>query len=242
MGNARKSWFRPPQNDKLPGMVITEPHQQVLLEAARAGIRNELRGVWQHHVPAADDPLFLTPAGCFVTLHDRLSHRLRGCVGRLQSPDPLLRTVYETARSVVHDHRFASHPVTLAELPRLELEISVLSPLKPADGPLDFDPPNDGIYLVCEGRTGTFLPSVARETGWTREQLLCRLCTEKMGLQAYAWRDVEARLMTYRTVIIGPAPFGEVEAAVAAAEQEVPLAYPPILAAGSFQRPGGGRS
>ena len=56
-------------------------------------------------------------------------------------------------------------------------------------------------------RTGTFLPQVARETGWTREQLLAQLCTEKMGLSSVAWQGPDARLLTYRTVICGPAPF-----------------------------------
>lgn len=210
-------------------MVIPMPLRQILLDAARTAIRNELRGIQQAEIPATADPLLLTPAGCFVTLHDAASHRLRGCVGRLQSSDSLLKTVYETAHSVVHDHRFAHQRVTLAELPRLELEISVLSPLTPASDPLDFDPPNDGIYLMCQGRAGTFLPTVARETGWTREQLLCRLCTEKMGLQAYAWREPEARLMKYRTVLIGPTPFVETPAVA----EETPLAHPPILGLGS---------
>lgn len=219
-------------------MVIPPPLQQVLLDAARLAIRNELRGIRQYSIPATTDPVLMMPAGCFVTLHDAASHRLRGCVGRLQTTDPLLKTIHETAQSAVHDHRFAHCPVTMAELPRLELEISVLSTLEPAHDPLDFDPPNDGIYLICQGHAGTFLPTVARETGWTREQLLCRLCTEKMGLQAYAWREPEARLMRYKTVLIGPVPFIAAadmqvrQQASAKIEEEVPLAYPPILGLG----------
>lgn len=219
-------------------MVIPPPLQQVLLDAARTAILNELKGIRQYAIPAAADPVLMTPAGCFVTLHDAPSHRLRGCVGRLQTTDPLLKTIHETAQSVLHDHRFAHCPVTLAELPRLEIEISILSPLEPARDALDFDPPNDGIYLICQGRTGTFLPTVARETGWTREQLLCRLCTEKMGLPAYAWREPDAKLMKYRTVMVGPVPFVTATAmqhgqqASAMIEEEVPLAYPPILGLG----------
>lgn len=218
-------------------MVISPSNQEILLDAARTAIRNELRGIRQYPIPQTTDDTLLMPAGCFVTLHDAASHRLRGCVGRLQTTDPLIKTVFETAHSVVHDQRFAHFPVTLAELPRLELEISVLSPLQPANDPLDFDPPNDGIYLICQGRTGTFLPTVARETGWTREQLLCRLCTEKMGLQAYAWRDPEAKLLRYTTVLIGPVPFGvraepAEQQASAKIDDDVPLAYPPILGLG----------
>ena len=188
-------------------MEITEAQRQSLLNAARVVIRQSLRGGVRVAAPPTSDPVLSMPAGCFVTLHERGSHRLRGCIGRLQTTDPLLKTIYETAESVLHDPRFRNNPITLAELPRLDLEVSVLSPLQEAANPLDFDPPNDGIYLMCEGRTGTFLPQVARETGWTREQLLERLCSEKMGLSSSAWRSPAARLLKYTVVVLGPEPF-----------------------------------
>jgi AmmeMemoRadiSam system protein A len=190
-------------------MQFTPAQQQVLLDAARAGILDGLRGTTHYSIGPDIDPALRAAAGCFVSLHDRATHRLRGCVGRLQSPDPLIQGVYETARSVLVDPRFRNNPVTLGELPALELEVSVLTPLVPAKDPLDFEPLEDGIYLMCEGRAGTFLPQVARETGWSREQLLSRLCTEKMGLSPDAWRGPGARLLKYRAVVIGPAPVVE---------------------------------
>jgi len=190
-------------------MVITEEHRRFLLDAARQTIQRVLKGDPPGEIPQTTDPVLKMPAGCFVSLHDRRTHRLRGCVGRLQTPDPLIKTIHETAQSALEDPRFRFDPVTLAELFHLELEVSILSPLEPAANPLDFDPPNDGICLICDGRSGTFLPQVARETGWTREQLLTRLCTEKMGLSANAWRNPAARLLKYKTVLIGPVPFVE---------------------------------
>ena len=157
--------------------------------------------------PVPDDPVLSMAAGCFVTLHDRSSRRLRGCIGRLESSDPLLKSINETACSVLQDPRFRSNPVTLEEMVRLDLEISVLSPLREAANVLDFDPPNEGIYLMCDGRVGTFLPQVARETGWTREQLLARLCAEKIGLPANSWQSPAAKLMKFHTLIVGPEPF-----------------------------------
>src|SRR5258708_16462721 len=114
-------------------------------------------------------------AGCFGTLHECGTHRLRGCIGTLISNQPLSQTVHEMAQAVLGDPRFTDERVTADELPRLDLEISVVSPLKPAASSLDFDLLNDGIYLVVENRAGVFLPQVARETGWTKEQLLGRL-------------------------------------------------------------------
>src|SRR5207245_1385635 len=132
---------------------------------------------------------------------------LRGCVGRMDATQPLAACVRDTAVSVLDDPRFTDHPVTLAELANLEIEISVLSPLRPAAHPLDFDLLNDGIYLTIESRAGVFLPQVARETGWAKEQLLDRLCTEKLGFAPNAWRHQSARLFTFSTLILGPVPF-----------------------------------
>lgn len=193
----------------MPAMNLSETHQQTLLTAARTGIRDELRGIGQSTIPETNDPVLLVAAGCFVSLHESKTHRLRGCIGRLQSPEPLIKNIYASAHSVVHDARFAHNPVSIAELGRLDLEVSVLSPLLPAEHPLDFDLVNDGIYLMCAGRTGTFLPQVARQTGWSREQLLARLCTEKMGLLPTSWKDPSTKLLKYQAVVIGPVPFLE---------------------------------
>jgi len=188
-------------------MHLSPAHQRLLLDIARTCIRHALRGQADQITPASNDPVLTQPAGCFVSLHDAASHRLRGCVGRLDAKTPLIHCIYEMSSGVLGDPRFRTNPVTLAELPRLELELSILSPMKPAPTPLDFDPLNDGIYLTCQSRSGTFLPQVGRQTGWTRQQLLARLCTEKMGLPADAWQDASAKLLTYQALVIGPVPF-----------------------------------
>lgn len=157
--------------------------------------------------PPPIDTALLRPAGCFVSLHHLNTRRLRGCVGRLDATSALVEAVRSAAISVLGDPRFYDDPVLLHELPELELEVSVLSPLRPARGPLAFDLLNDGIVLTCGRRSGCFLPQVARETGWSREQLLDRLCTEKMGLPPHAWREPAARLSVFTTVTIGPEPF-----------------------------------
>src|SRR5258705_1980924 len=190
-------------------MDLSPAHQRILLDIARTCIRQALRGAADQLMPASNDPVLNMPAGCFVSLHDATSHRLRGCVGRLDARTPLIRTVVEMSTAVLGDPRLRSTPVTLGEVPRLTLELSILSPMKPAATPLDFDPLNDGIYLTCQARSGTFLPQVGRQTGWSREQLLARLCTEKMGLPANAWHEPSAKLLTYQAQVIGPVSFQE---------------------------------
>lgn len=188
-------------------MILSEQLQRFLLETARQTIRQTLKGAPPPPRPQPIDSALLEPAGCFVTLHDAASHRLRGCIGRLDASGPLYDAVVDSAVKVLADPRFTMNPVTPAELPRLEIELSILSPLKPAAGPLDFDLLNDGIYLTFGQRAGVFLPQVARETGWTKEQLLSRLCTEKMGLGPLVWQNPGAKLQKFTALVVGPEPF-----------------------------------
>jgi AmmeMemoRadiSam system protein A len=160
----------------------------------------------QASVPECHDPILLQPAGCFVTLHN-LGGKLRGCIGRIDAAEPLIAAVSAAAVSVLSDPRFSDEPVTHGDLAQLEIELSILSPQKLVEDMLAFDPINDGIILTIGNRTGCFLPQVARNTGWSRQQLLARLCTEKLGLRADAWQSPKARLFVFKTVIVGPERF-----------------------------------
>jgi AmmeMemoRadiSam system protein A len=192
-------------------MELTAHQRRALLDVARSTIRSSLG------VPCSaagdlscDDPVLRQPAGCFVSLHTLDRHALRGCVGRLDSRDELAEAVRQSAQSVLQDPRFVLSPVLSHELSNLSIEVTIIFPLRAAAHCLDFEPETDGIYLTINDRSGCFLPQVARETGWSREQLLDRLCSEKLGMAAGAWREVApqaVRLMKFHTLIIGPEPF-----------------------------------
>jgi AmmeMemoRadiSam system protein A len=201
-------------------MDFTPSQCTALLDAARQVIRATLRGETPS-LSSLDDPALLQPAGCFVSLHALETHRLRGCVGRLDAAQPLLHALAAAAVNVLRDPRFRNDPVTLEELPLLELELSVLAPLRPVTNVLEFDLLTDGIHLTCAGRSGCFLPQVARETGWTHEQLLTRLCTEKLGLPGDFWKQDTARLSVFTTRIIGPTPFESREQATPIGSGEI---------------------
>lgn len=190
-------------------MNLTDSQRRVLLDVARQTIRAALGEpqTLATHVNIPADPALRQPAGCFVSLHGIQDHRLRGCVGRLDTKHPLIEVVQHSAGNVLHDPRFVKIPVKLAELPSLAIEVTVILPLHPVANVLDFDLLSDGVYLAAAGRTGCFLPQVARETGWTKEQLLDRLCTEKLNLPATTWRDPASRLMKFQTLLVGPEPF-----------------------------------
>jgi AmmeMemoRadiSam system protein A len=192
-------------------MPFSDEQRRRLLDVARAAIRATVFGrPVEPPADAGDDPELKQPAGCFVSLHEAGTHRLRGCVGRLEAREPVLRAVHDAAVSVPGDPRFEHcDPIRPDELPRLEIELTILSPLRDVPHPLDFEPLAHGIYLTLGGHGGCFLPQVARDTGWDREQLLERLCTEKLGLPPHAWRHPSAKLQTFDAEIIGPEPFDE---------------------------------
>ena len=135
--------------------------------------------------------------GVFVTL--RMGGRLRGCIGRFTSDDALASTIRAMALSAAFsDPRFPS--LSRKEAPGVEIEVSVLSPLKKIDSIEEFKLGRDGIYMVKGGRHGTFLPEVAEETGWTTEEFLGHCARDKAGIGWDGWKDAE--LYTYQAEVV----------------------------------------
>ncbi|MEO5350547.1 MAG: AmmeMemoRadiSam system protein B [Magnetococcus sp. YQC-3] len=128
---------------------------------------------------------FRKPMGAFVTL--KKGEDLRGCIGFIQPIKPLYQAVVENAvNAALRDSRF--RPVTAGELAGLEVEVSVLSPTEPASSYRDFVVGRHGIVLKKGRHTAVFLPEVAVEQGWNREQTLEQLAL-KAGLAPDAWRE-----------------------------------------------------
>lgn len=130
------------------------------------------------------------PRGAFVTVWGD-GGGLRGCVGDPEPQGPLRGVVASAARSAVRDPRF--DPVRPSELPRLRLEVSVLTPPRPlavADPerlPDSIRVGEHGLLLHAGRRRGLLLPQVAVEHGFTAEAFLAACCT-KAGLRPDAWR------------------------------------------------------
>ena len=187
-------------------MQISPETQKAILTLAADVVTRRLGGDPLPLLPL-NDPLFSQPAGSFVSLHRADTHALRGCIGMLDTGKPLRETLTAAAESVIGDPRFMAQSITRQELPELTIEVTVLGPLEKAKSTLDFEPLTRGIHLTFRGRSGLFLPQVARETGWTREQLLSRLGLEKLGVPESAWADPAAELRTFAAEVIGPAAF-----------------------------------
>jgi len=138
--------------------------------------------------PAAMEGVLGEKRGCFVTLTNR--RRLRGCIGTFEPTHPLGEMIVRMASAAAcEDPRFFNDPITAAELPNLDVEVSVLSPLTETDQPEDLRVGVDGIYIVAGSRSGCFLPEVATDQGWDAEEFLSYCCTSKAHLPPDAWRD-----------------------------------------------------
>ena len=158
-------------------MDISPQTQQAILDLASDVITRRLGGD-PRPLPSLDDPIFRQPAGCFVSLHRRDTHALRGCIGLLDTGRPLREMLMAAAESVLADPRFLAQPVTREELSELDVEVTVLGPLQKASSPLDFEPLERGIHLSFHGRSGLFLPQVApRPAG--RASSFCRACARR---------------------------------------------------------------
>ncbi len=134
----------------------------------------------------------------FVTLH-LLDGRLRGCIGTLEPVAPLFRSVHDnTVAAALQDPRF--QPVQAAELPLIRLTVSILSPPSPIAKVEHFIPGEHGIILEKHGRRSVFLPEVAAEQGWTRNETLAALCV-KAGLPGDAWQ-AEAHFSIFHSAVL----------------------------------------
>lgn len=140
------------------------------------------------------------PGGAFVSLHRRADDELRGCIGRLQSDEPLLETVAQmAAAAATQDRRFA--PVRLAELPTLAIEVSVLGPLVPI-APAQVEVGRHGLIVGDGRRRGVLLPQVAVDHGWDKETFLAHTCL-KAGLSAETWRRPGIELQAFTAEVFG---------------------------------------
>jgi len=152
--------------------------------------------------PQSDDPELNAPCGCFVTLKNH--GRLRGCIGQFTSDSPLIKLIAEMAKaSATGDPRFMADPITARELKQLDVEISVLSPLQRTDEPLSLRLGVDGIYIKRGCASGCFLPQVATETGWSKEEFLSYCCAHKAGLTPDAWREAETEVFLFTADVFG---------------------------------------
>lgn len=186
---------------------VRDEDRQTLLQIARACVRAEVDGMAGPPLPAAAGVLG-EQRGCFVTLTNR--GRLRGCIGTFHPSKPLLRQVAEMASAAARDPRFVRNPITAREVGELTVQVSVLSELELTDDPLKLELGVHGIYIVRGYSAGCFLPEVATETGWSREEFLSQCCAGKAGMAPDAWRQPGTKVYLFSSEKFAEQPDGTI--------------------------------
>jgi uncharacterized protein len=174
---------------------LTEADQQLLLQIARRGVEAYLAGR-SPRFPEVLPGALMEIRGLFVSLHK--GHDLRGCIGNIHAASPLYRTVAECAiAAAVGDPRFM--PLTAAELPSVEFEISVLSPLERVLDIRQIEIGKHGLLISKKHAKGLLLPQVAATFGWGRERFLQETC-RKAGLKPDDWKE-DATIQSFTAVV-----------------------------------------
>jgi len=183
------------------GGLLNKAEQDYLIKLARESVTSAVRD--KRLLPLeknayADMPCMMEKRGVFVTLHK--GGRLRGCIGYIKGHAPLAIAIRNNAVSAaLKDPRFK--PVTEDELKDIHIEVSVLTPLKRIRDPNKVVAGTHGVYLIYGSRSAVYLPQVATEQGWNREQFLKSLCASKAGLPEDTYLKPEAELYTFKAQI-----------------------------------------
>ena len=172
--------------------MLAQDERQVLLEIARTAIENQLLGVKAKAFSPKGSGL-VAKRGAFVTLTEE--GNLRGCIGRIEPQEPLFQTVAEMARAAAfQDSRFP--PLTLSELPKTVIEVSILSPLERLTDIHTLEVGRHGLVVRRGFASGLLLPQVASHNRWSAEEFLDQACL-KAGLPMGGFREPGTELFTF---------------------------------------------
>ena len=180
------------------GFSLSDEEKQTLKKIAYESIKDSLDGKSTSHLSTLTTQLSTlnSKCGAFVSLHKH--GHLRGCIGLFGGELPLYKVVSEMARAAAfEDPRFM--PVSREELDDLDIEISVLTPMRRIQSLDEFELHRHGIYIRKGRHSGTFLPQVADEVNWTKEEFVGHCARDKAGIGWDGWRDAE--LYVYEAIV-----------------------------------------
>ena len=176
------------------GFSLTEEDKNQLHEIAWRSLTTAFEGKPIPNPEVSD--VLKTPCGAFVTL--KKNGQLRGCIGYMAEDTPLYEIVGEMARSAAfEDYRFPR--LQRSELRDIDVEISVLTPCRRIQSIDEFQLHKHGLLIRKGNRSGTFLPQVADEVNWTKEEFFGHCAQDKAGIGWDGWRDAE--LYVYEAIV-----------------------------------------
>ena len=172
---------------------LSAKDKKTLMQIARTTIEKRVKG---EKVPefTVESPILKEKRGAFVTIHKH--GQLRGCIGYIEAIKPLYITIREMAEAAaLNDPRFP--PVSPQELPSLDLEISVLTPLKKIKDTNEIVIGKHGILLKKGYHQGVFLPQVATEQGWDRITFLNEVCGKAGIYDPNCWKEKDVEIYIF---------------------------------------------
>lgn len=187
----------------MPSVNLTNKDKQVILKTARHAIQY---GLTYNKVPHLElesySQALQQPGASFVTLKE--TGKLRGCIGTLQSHQPLIQDIAEHAYAAAfEDPRFT--PVNSIEEPVIHISVSILS----TPEPMEFEDEDDLISQIVAGEDGlifkykshkaTYLPSVWEQLSEPRE--FFTQLKLKAGVSGGFWSD-EVEVLRYSALTI----------------------------------------
>jgi hypothetical protein len=178
---------------------LTDQEKSDLLALARKSVEYVVEVKEPYQPDASTSDTLNQERGAFTTLKE--GGQLRGCIGYTSAMKPLYMTVRDTATlAAMRDPRF--QPVSPSELPKLEYEISVLSPLRRV---LDIDQikvGQHGLLMRNGSYEGLLLPQVPVEQNWDRQTFLEQTC-HKAGMRSDCWKDEDTDIFMFTAVVFG---------------------------------------
>ncbi|MBN2892006.1 MAG: AmmeMemoRadiSam system protein A [Bacteroidales bacterium] len=181
----------------MSNFTLSEEEKKTLMDIAQQTLASHVSGKTSTQI----DKYQLTEnlklkVGAFVTLYK--NGDLRGCIGRFMPNNSLYKVVEDmTISAASYDSRFS--PVSKNELGEIEIEISVLTPLQKISSIDEIEIGRDGIYIVKGGDSGTLLPKVASDNGWSKLEFLEYCSKYKAGIGTDGWK--EAELFIYQAIV-----------------------------------------
>lgn len=180
-----------------PQFSLNGHEKDELLALARKSVEYVVREKKAYEPTAGSDEALNQERGAFVTLTK--SGELRGCIGYTSALKPLYMAVRDTATlAAMRDSRF--QPVSASELPQLEYEISVLSPLRRVLDIRQIKVGQHGLLMKNGDHEGLLLPQVPVEQKWDRQQFLEETCM-KAGMSPGCWKDENTDIFMFTAVV-----------------------------------------
>ncbi|MGO9318438.1 MAG: AmmeMemoRadiSam system protein B [Terracidiphilus sp.] len=179
--------------------TLSDAEKSELLALARKSVEYVVQEKNPYEPPASTSNTLNQERGAFTTLKE--SGELRGCIGYTSAAKPLYITVRDTATlAAMRDPRFP--PVSTSELPKLEYEISVLSPLRRVTDVQQIKVGEHGLLMKNGDSEGLLLPQVPVEQRWDRHTFLEQTC-RKAGMPSTCWMDEDTDIFSFTAVVFG---------------------------------------